>query len=292
MFTVRHVTEVRYSSIVQLARFNLRLRPASWPGQELIDYRLTVEPRPATLTSEAGPYVVNNSRLTLAEPTRQLRIESVFTVRKRALGDPASAPAPSVSSLRKDALTSRDLSEYGPASYLFPSRMIPLDAEISLWADEYLPDACSIVDAAAALMRAIYDQFRFDPRATETDTPPTEAFHKRRGVCQDFAQIMIAALCGNGIPAAYVSGYLRTRPPPGRARLEGADATHAWVSLWCGADIGWIGFDPTNAIIAAESHIILATGRDYADVAPIDGILLSPGDQDLKVAVDVAPEGE
>ena len=103
---------------------------------------------------------------------------------------------------------------------------------------------------------------------------------------------MVAGLRGLGLPAAYVSGYLRTNPPPGRPRLQGSDATHAWVSLWCGEAYGWIGFDPTNAILAQNDHITLATGRDYSDVAPIDGITLSPGEQELKVEVDVIPEEE
>ncbi len=103
---------------------------------------------------------------------------------------------------------------------------------------------------------------------------------------------MISGLHGLGLPAAYVSGYLRTNPPHGQPRLAGADATHAWVSVWCGAASGWIGFDPTNAVLARESHIVLATGRDYSDVAPIDGIILSPGEQTIKVEVDVVPDGE
>jgi transglutaminase-like putative cysteine protease len=101
---------------------------------------------------------------------------------------------------------------------------------------------------------------------------------------------MICALRGLGLPAAYVSGYLRTTPPPGKPRLEGADATHAWVAVWCGEDLGWIGFDPTNALVVSNDHIVLATGRDYADVAPIDGVILGSGAQKLKVAVDVVPE--
>ncbi len=103
---------------------------------------------------------------------------------------------------------------------------------------------------------------------------------------------MITALRGLGLPAAYVSGYLRTTPPPGRPRLAGADATHAWVSLWCGVKTGWVGFDPTNDVIVQDNHIVLAVGRDYSDVAPIDGIILAPGEQTLKVEVDVIPEDE
>jgi transglutaminase-like putative cysteine protease len=116
--------------------------------------------------------------------------------------------------------------------------------------------------------------------------PLTEVFEKRHGVCQDFAHVMIAGLRGLGLPAAYVSGYLRTIPPPGKPRLQGADATHAWVSLWCG-EMGWIGFDPTNDILVENDHIVLAVGRDFSDVSPVDGIIVGSRKQKLNVAVDV-----
>jgi transglutaminase-like putative cysteine protease len=141
-------------------------------------------------------------------------------------------------------------------------------------------------------MRRMHADFVFDSSATEVTTPASEAFKARRGVCQDFAHIMISSVKGLGLPAAYVSGYLRTIPPLGQPRLEGADATHAWVALWCGVELGWIGFDPTNAVLAQNDHIVLARGRDYSDVAPIDGIILAPGRQTLNVQVDVIPEPE
>ena len=130
---------------------------------------------------------------------------------------------------------------------------------------------------------------RFDPDATEVDTPVATAFAGRHGVCQDFSQIMISGLRSLGIPAAYVSGFLRTLPPPGKPRLEGADAMHAWVNLWCGDQLGWVGFDPTNNILADSSHIFTAMGRDYADVAPLDGVFHGGGGQSMDVAVDVMP---
>ena len=139
-------------------------------------------------------------------------------------------------------------------------------------------------------MRRMRDDFTYDAEATDVSTPIAAAFEGRHGVCQDFTHIMIAALRGLGLPAAYVSGYLRTIPPPGRPRLEGADATHAWVNLWCGPQDGWVGFDPTNAILARDDHITLAIGRDYADVAPVDCIILSAGAQTLDVDVDVIPD--
>ena len=142
---------------------------------------------------------------------------------------------------------------------------------------------------AAELMRRIRTEFRYDPKATVISTPLSEAFQKRHGVCQDFAHIMISGLRGLGLAAAYVSGYIRTIPPEGEARLEGADATHAWVALWCGDDLGWIGLDPTNDIMIGNDHIILARGRDYADISPVAGIILGSKEQDVDVQVDVIP---
>jgi transglutaminase-like putative cysteine protease len=146
-----------------------------------------------------------------------------------------------------------------------------------------------VVEAAAELMTRIRDDFKYDPKATAVSTPLSDAFDKRGGVCQDFAHIMIAGLRGLGLPAVYVSGYIRTLPPPGKPRLVGADASHAWVSLWCGDMFGWLDFDPTNAVLAGNDHIVIARGRDYADVSPIDGVILASGNQELSVSVDVAP---
>ena len=129
----------------------------------------------------------------------------------------------------------------------------------------------------------------FDGDATEVHTTPAEAFAKRRGVCQDFTQIMVTGLRTAGLPAAYASGYIRTLPPPGQPRLVGADATHAWVLLWCGDRLGWVGLDPTNGIWMAGDHVLMAIGRDYGEIAPVDGVVLGAGAQRMDVSVDVAP---
>jgi transglutaminase-like putative cysteine protease len=136
-------------------------------------------------------------------------------------------------------------------------------------------------------MRRIRTEFKYDPKATVISTPLTEVFEKRHGVCQDFAHAMIAGLRGLGLPAAYVSGYLRTIPPPGKPRLVGADAMHAWTSLWCGEELGWVGFDPTNDIFAETDHIFIAMGRDYGDVAPLDGVFHGGSKQTMDYSVDV-----
>jgi len=141
--------------------------------------------------------------------------------------------------------------------------------------------------AAMELCLAIHRDFAYDGEATEVNTSPSEAFALRKGVCQDFSHVMIAGLRGVGIPAGYVSGFLRTIPPPGRPRLEGADAMHAWVKVWCGRQMGWIAFDPTNAILAGVDHITIGYGRDYADISPIVGVLRTSGEHQTSQSVDV-----
>jgi transglutaminase-like putative cysteine protease len=141
--------------------------------------------------------------------------------------------------------------------------------------------------AVAELNRRIQADFVYDPQATDVGTPPAAAFAAKRGVCQDFAQVMLAGLRGVGLAARYVSGYLRTVPPPGQKRLEGADATHAWIEVYAGEAEGWLGFDPTNGIAAGPDHIVVAVGRDYADVSPVDGVVRAAGGHDLTVSVDV-----
>jgi transglutaminase-like putative cysteine protease len=194
--------------------------------------------------------------------------------------------------VRALAFEDRNLAADGPAAYLYPTNRTPLVPRITDYARASLTPERPIVAAVSELMTRVYKDFRYDPGATEVSTPVWQAFDARHGVCQDFAQIMISGLRGLGLPTAYVSGYLRTIPPEGQPRLEGADATHAWISVWCGAEAGWIGFDPTNDILAADDHIVLANGRDYADVAPIDGVILAAGAQTLTVEVDVVPEEE
>jgi transglutaminase-like putative cysteine protease len=166
---------------------------------------------------------------------------------------------------------------------------VTLDPEICEYARASFSGERPILDGAAELMRRIKTDFVYDVGATTVSTMPAAAFALRRGVCQDFAHVMISGLRGLGLPAAYVSGYLRTVPRPGQARLEGADAMHAWVMVWCGDAVGWRGLDPTNAIPAGEDHIVLAIGRDYSDVAPIAGVVFASGEQRLAVAVDVVP---
>ncbi len=291
IYEVRHRTTYAYESKVTFARCVLRLTPPTLASQTVLRTGVSISPTPSRSFNRLGPFDEQTRTVLIDTPHDKLVIEA----RSRVEVHPSRDNLPFSSAweaVHARAFAGTSAAADAPASFLYPTRRTPITPPITDYARKSFTPGREIVEAAIDLMTRINRDFVYDGDATSVSTPPAEAFEKRRGVCQDFAHIMICGLKGLGLPAAYVSGYLRTRPPPGRPRLEGADATHAWVSLWCGEDIGWIGFDPTNALIAAESHIILATGRDYADVAPIDGILLSPGDQDLKVEVDVTPEGE
>lgn len=289
LYQIRHVTRFEYAYPVAFARNNLRLRPILWSGQEVEDYHLRIDPQGRTYPARAEAGLANVVRLVLDAPAASLSIESRARVR---VDRPVPVPQPSdptVAEIAAWTRVSRDASPVGPAAYLFPSPLIPLDRDIAAWCAPDVPQGRGILDAALALALRIQREFAFDPHATLVDTTPREAFRKRGGVCQDFAQIMIAGLRAAGIPAAYCSGYLRTLPPPGQPRLVGADATHAWVLVWAGPQLGWVGVDPTNGIWMASDHVVVAIGRDYADIAPIDGIVLGSGAQKMHVSVDVEP---
>jgi len=291
-YDIRHITRFDYGGNVKFARCNLRLKPIDWPGQTLEEYALTVEPAGRLSPARAEAGLAHVTRLVVDTPVRRLVIES----RARVTVDrPVPMPSPTDPTLAEVAAWARasgDLSATGPAGYLYPSPLIPLDPAIAGWCAADLDPDRGCLDAGIALARRIQHEFAFDGSATVVDTPPGEAFAKRRGVCQDFAQIMIAGLRAAGLPAAYASGYIRTLPPPGQARLVGADATHAWALLWCGDALGWVGLDPTNGIWMAGDHVVVAVGRDYAEIAPVDGVVLGSGAQEMSVAVDVEPIGE
>jgi transglutaminase-like putative cysteine protease len=288
-YDVRHLTKFSYAFPVRFARCNLRLHPVDWDGQTVERHRLSVEPGTQVTRSHANGYPTITDRLVISRPVNALAIESRSTV---TIERPVPAPRPGDPTVAQVALAARDVRDLGamaPANYLFPSPLIAAFAAIADWCAVELRPTRGVVEAGLALARRIQTDFRYDGSATELETSPAEAFAARRGVCQDFAQIMISGARSAGIAAAYVSGYLRTIPPEGKERLVGADATHAWVMLWCGAERGWLGFDPTNGCTVGADHIVCAIGRDYADVSPIDGVFLGREGQTIEVAVDVEP---
>jgi len=292
IYWVRHKTTYTYEAEVTYARCVLRLTPPSNTAQTLLDNAIAITPEPSDRLKRIGPFGEETLTVVIDKPHKVLVIEATSWVDVHAPPPPDAAASPAWEAVRAAAFEISSLEADSPAAFLYPTARTPLAPEITNYARKSFRAGRPIVEAASDLMTRIHAEFVYDSEATTVSTPATEAFKVRRGVCQDFAHIMVAGLRGLGLPAAYVSGYLRTNPPPGRPRLQGADATHAWVSLWCGEADGWVGFDPTNAILARDDHITLATGRDYGDVAPIDGLTLSPGEQALKVEVDVVPESE
>ncbi|WP_439497182.1 transglutaminase family protein [Bosea sp. (in: a-proteobacteria)] len=289
IYDVRHLTTYAYGRPVPFARCILRLLPRDDGGQSVRKSSLTASPRSSERIDGICFFGNQMTTLTISKPHRELKLDMRARVE-------VARPAPPFPGLTRHweevgalAFASRSLAPDSPAHQLYPSRLVPPVAEVVDYARESFAPRRPVLEAASELMRRIRADFTYDPDATEVSTPLAEAFHQRHGVCQDFAHIMIAGLRGLGLPAAYVSGYIRTIPPAGEKRLEGADASHAWVSLWCGPETGWIGLDPTNDLIVADDHIVTAIGRDYADVSPLDGVIVGPGSQKVAVAVDVIP---
>jgi transglutaminase-like putative cysteine protease len=261
--------------------------PKDAPGQRVIESRLEIMPE-AVESDERRCFFGNRVvHARIETPHRELRATSTARVEvDRARAPQMTAPWEEV---RDEAFDADSLDPLSPAHFVYPSRFVPLFEPAIDYARESFAAGRPVLDAASELMGRIRRDFRYDTKATDVRTPIAKAFEQRRGVCQDFTHIMIAGLRGLGLPAAYVSGYIRTIPPQGKPRLEGADATHAWVSLWCGHAAGFVDLDPTNNLVVANDHIILAHGRDYADISPIHGIVLGAGEQEVDVGVDVIP---
>jgi transglutaminase-like putative cysteine protease len=287
IYDIRHVTTYSYESPVSLARCTLRLEPNSGDGQQLVSHSVDIRPRPADRTVRRDFFGTHTESILIEAPHRHLRIDSKSRVVVSRHAPGRTAPSPGWESVRDVAFESTTLGPASPIGYVFASPLVSVQQPITAYAASSFPPGGGILAGAVDLMHRIRTDFRYDSKATVISTPLTEVFEKRHGVCQDFAHVMIAGLRGLGLPAAYVSGYLRTIPPPGKPRLQGADATHAWVSLWCGVAMGWIGFDPTNDLLVENDHIVLAVGRDFSDVSPVDGIIVGSRKQKLGVAVDV-----
>ena len=210
---------------------------------------------------------------------------SRVTVRREIPPAPESTPAwEEVAALFRDPVSPEVVEPY---QFVFDSPQVRASFELADYVLESFPKGAPLLMGARELTRRIFKDFKYDPKATTVATPLEEVVEKRRGVCQDFAHLGIACLRSLGLPARYVSGYLRTRPPEGKPRLVGADASHAWFSVFC-PGTGWVDFDPTNNVQPGEEHITVAYGRDFGDVSPVAGIITGGGHHAVKVSVDVA----
>ncbi|HWV55136.1 transglutaminase family protein [Pseudorhodoplanes sp.] len=288
IYDINHLTAYSYEAPVTAASLALRLRPRTTLTQRSLSHEVRISPEPDHAASHRDFYGNVVDLVSIDTPHTDLKIRSIARVEVTARPELAG-PDLAWQKVAEAALSVRDVSAAGPSHFLFSSPNIALSRDVTRYARECFTPGRGIVEGCTDLMTRIRKDFAYKPQTTQISTSIAEAFAQRAGVCQDFAQIMIGGLRGLGLPAAYVSGYLRTIPPPGKPRLQGADATHAWVSVWAGAENGWIGFDPTNAIRAGTDHITLAIGRDFSDVSPVYGVFVGSGENELKVEVDVIP---
>lgn len=291
-YRLTHRTKYTYEGAVTVSHHLARLAPRSLPGQRCPWHELEIRPVPVGRGVHVDAYGNTNSYFEIEGKHEALEVISRSLVEVFATEHPDPRSTPPWESVR-DACQLEKLTPGSEAgAFRFGSPMVPLGREFAEYAAAEFTPGRPVLEAVVALTTRIFKDFKFDPRATDVTTPVSEVMKKRAGVCQDFAHLMLACLRSLGVPARYVSGYLETRPPPGKPKLAGADASHAWVSVFCGEAAGWIDTDPTNNILPGERHITVAWGRDFSDVSPLRGVTLGAGGQRLAVAVDVIPVEE
>ena len=287
LYSVRHRTSYHYDEPVSLSHHAAHLRPLDRRQQTCRSHQLMIEPLPTSIEQTTDYFGNGVMVFTIAGPHQSLIVESVSEVEMRPVPlDPEAGRAP-WERIATMAAAPRDAAALAAAEFAVPSPAADVTPTIRRYAGPSFAAGRPLIEAALDFAGRIHDEFAFDPTATTVSTPPDEVMRLRRGVCQDFAHLMIAGCRAHGVPARYVSGYLETDPPAGAAkRLVGADASHAWVAVYAG-DGTWLEIDPTNNRLAGTSHVAVAEGRDFSDVSPLRGVILGGGDHVVEVAVDV-----
>jgi transglutaminase-like putative cysteine protease len=294
---ITHETVYDYTPAVETAQHVAYLHPLNTPCQTLLSHQLDVFPTPALLTQTTDIYGNQRTFFSLQSPHTQLRVVATSEVRTRA--PKAADSSISWEALREGFRYHTDAAWNPATEFSFASVHAPRHEEFTAYARLSFSPGVTALAAARDLMARIHADFTYESQSTEVNTPALEALAQRKGVCQDFAHIMIACLRAMGLAARYVSGYLLTQPPPGQPRLVGSDASHAWVAVYLpdlpGADAGhgWYDLDPTNNRdgweTPGEDYVTLATGRDFSDISPIRGVIHGGSQHTLAVAVTVEP---
>ncbi len=284
IYQILHKTIYEYAAPVTVSHHVARLEPRPTLSQEREQFSLKIFPEPALRKSRPDYFGNRLCFFSIQEVHHRLEIiaHSRVSVRENKSTEPSTAWE-NVAAMFRDPVSPEVVEPY---QFIFDSPQASASPELADYAMENFPKGTPLIAGIRNLTARIYKDFKYDPKATTVATPLDEVWKKRRGVCQDFAHLGIACMRSIGIPARYVSGYLRTRPPEGKERLVGADASHAWFAVFC-PGAGWIDFDPTNNIQPGEEHITVATGRDYADVSPVAGVITGGGAHEVKVSVDV-----
>lgn len=288
-YRVLHETRYGYAQPISLSQQFMHLTPRSFAYQECLSHQIAIEPVSLDWINRIDYFGNATTFATLVQPHRSLLVTAGAVVALK----PRHGLADLQHSLAWDSLRSRlagpgALTTLEPHLFLYESPHIVCNADLAAYTTPSFPPGRPVLEAALDLTQRIWRDFEFDDSATTISTPLSEVLSGRRGVCQDFAHLMIACLRTLGLSARYVSGYLLTTPPAGQPRLVGADASHAWVSVYC-PEFGWVDFDPTNHCLVQDEHITLGWGRDFSDVTPMRGIVLGGGEQELDVKVTVTP---
>jgi len=288
-YKITHTTTYQYTSAVSICQNVVILTPRDSATLTCLHHRLTIRPTPTSASRRIDAFGNVVHAFSLEETHSQLSITAVSRVDVKESQLSSGTESFTVADLRKELNAGCGNEWLKVAVFLFNSPRIRKGQIFSSFARRFFPSDASLLQAIKSFNTHMHESFVYDKDATHVDTKTEEAFEGGRGVCQDFAHIAIACLRSIGIPARYVSGYLRTEPPEGRERLIGADQSHAWLSVYAGETIGWVDIDPTNDCVCSTDHISVATGRDYSDVVPVRGIFLGGGDTSQAVSVDVAP---
>jgi transglutaminase-like putative cysteine protease len=288
IYKIVHRTTYKYKYPVTVGNHVACLKPRAVAHHQSAKSELHIQPRPATCTERVDFFGNILCFFTIQEPHRELVVEARSEVKLER----KTLPSPELALPWEEAVKAvpNDHSPEGLEAYQFgfESPRIRMRPEFAAYALPSFTPGRPMPEALLDLTARIHKDFRFDPKVTNVRTPTEEVFKKRRGVCQDFAHLQIACLRSLNLAARYVSGYLRTYPPPGQPRLVGADVSHAWVSAYC-PGMGWLDLDPTNNLVPSNGHVTLAWGRDYGDVSPLRGLILGGGAHTLKVGVDMEP---
>jgi transglutaminase-like putative cysteine protease len=286
IYKIIHRTTYKYKYPVSVGSHVACLKPRSLTRHRLAQSELQVVPKPAIMVERVDYFGNHQYFFTIEEPHDELVVESRSRVIMEETARDSHLPSPPWEQAVQSMTENLGLEALEAYQFRFESPRIRLRPEFARYAQQSFTPQRPMVEGLLDLTTRIHRDFRFDSKVTTVRTPIEEVFRKKRGVCQDFAHIQIACLRSINLPARYVSGYLRTYPPPGQARMVGADASHAWVSAYC-PGIGWIDVDPTNDVVPSTGHVTIAWGRDFGDVSPLHGLILGGGAHTLKVAVDL-----
>ncbi|HEY5687493.1 MAG TPA: transglutaminase family protein [Yeosuana sp.] len=296
IYKLSHTTSYKYESNVTFCHNIAILKPKTMVGQSLLEYRLDINPLPTEISEKVDFFGNTITRFSIQKSHKELSVKATskivrnFSLQADIFNSVEGKSITLESALEALEIISSEILEV--KQFLLDSILISkITDDIRAYAQISFKPYRSVFEASFELMQRIYTDFKFDSKFSNIATPLTEVMKAKKGVCQDFAQIAIACVRSIGLPARYVSGYIETMPPPGKEKLIGTDASHAWFSVYI-PKFGWIDFDPTNNQIPKDQHITVSYGRDYYDVAPLKGVIYSNGRNSMKVSVDIRPDTE